>query len=608
MTPAALATYDRIHSAITAVKDISQLPRWMCENTAHPHKLNKKWNFKDHEFQRGILEDPARDLVVVKVSQVGLSEIQARWVLGMLSIYSPITCIYSMPTLSNAQNFSKERIDPVIERSEVLSSLVRSDVDSATMKRIGASFLHLIGTHGRSAAISIPASILISDELDFSNSRTIQQLESRLGHGDTDKFRRYFSTPTMPGYGISKLYDSSSRGTYAVRHSACGEWVSPMPLGDVVIPVNSGGRAFPIDPDREMNIASLLKAGEIKMLSNLTADDVESKHVHADGTVLLCPKCRKVIGMEDLGDPTRRKWVHEDLDAHRRGYAVKCWDAPRIKTLTAAIRSYINYSNRADFLNFGFGIPFRDEASTISLSALNAAFTLSALSGPMPSAPCYIGVDLGRVSWLVVLRPHNGKMQLIWYEEIKETGSGNLVNTIVDRAITFGASITVIDASPDFSTGLACAERLPGRCFACFYVGDKIGVLGNLEVKESESTIRAYRTRSIDRLVKEVNSGLWEIAVQPEKSVIHNAFASIKKVADVGSTGKKSERWSHDGPDHYLHAANYARLAMEMDGDIQRTSLPMSAVSMSRTQFGKLADPLQVSWIRQPRGNISESF
>ena len=603
MIPSAQSSFNRIKGAINEARDITQVPKWITDNTRHPADPRKPFSFVDHEYQVDILSDPARDLVVVKCSQIGMSEVQVRWVMAMLSIYQPTTAIYSLPTDRDAQHFTKTRMDTLIEQSEFLRALVRNDADSASLKRLGMSFLHTTGTYGKSATISIPAQIVISDEIDFSRQRALQQLESRLGHGEEGKFRRFFSTPTLPGFGISRLYDKSSRGRYKILHGACGEWVAPVPLEDVLVP--AAGLKIPepqgARPRNEVDDRRLVKQGNAFPLQKLDADMVSHDRVDPAGTVLLCPHCRHVIPFSDFGDPGKRKWAHDRPEVARRGYQVYPFDVPRIKPLGRAVRSLQNFETLNEFLNFEWGEAYRDAASSISPAALNQAFTLAPLAGPSPRPPCYIGVDVGKTSWLVVLEVKNGKHRIIWYERIAETGKGELLNTVVDRALVFQASRLIIDASPDFSTSSAVAEKLPGRGFACFYVNDKLGVLGNLEVKEADRTVRAYRTRSLDRMVAEINAGKWEFARQPGLDVVlRSHLQSLEKVVDRETPGKKVERWGHSGDDHFAHACNYARLAEEMDGVGSMPAAP-SMFDVAKARFGRRGERLQVSWVRGER-------
>ena len=77
--------------------------------------------------------------------------------LAMLHLFPGSTAIYTLPTTSFARQFTRTRVDPVIEASPLLKGMVPADNDSSELKQIGHSFLYVRGSFGQKAAISVPA-------------------------------------------------------------------------------------------------------------------------------------------------------------------------------------------------------------------------------------------------------------------------------------------------------------------------------------------------------------------------------------------------------------------------------------------------------------------
>ena len=158
-----------------------------------------------------------------------------------LAVESSSVSIYTLPTVHEALRFAKSRIDPVIEGSKYLSSIMGSGGDSASFKQIGSSQLFMAGTHGK-ALISIPTDLLVCDELDFSSAEAVTTAESRLSHSrihnaelDIRGIRRKFSTPTVTGFGVSALYNISDKRKRLCKCKSCSEWFWPDFLFDVVV-------------------------------------------------------------------------------------------------------------------------------------------------------------------------------------------------------------------------------------------------------------------------------------------------------------------------------------------------------------------------------------
>ena len=208
MSSLARSFIERVRAGLSGGVDLSRLSQWICRNTRHQKYPDRHWNFKEHEFQIGIVNDSSNDMVVKKCSQVGLSEVSVRSTLGMIDIKPNSTAIYTLPTGGFATTFVKSRFDPVITDSPELRQKMDPETDNTSLKRIGGSFLYIRGTFTQTAAISVPADILIHDEVDFSDPLTLTSFTSRLGHvKEEDVIRRRFSTPTVSGFGVSLPFE-----------------------------------------------------------------------------------------------------------------------------------------------------------------------------------------------------------------------------------------------------------------------------------------------------------------------------------------------------------------------------------------------------------------
>jgi len=545
------AYLDRVKAQASEVFDLSHVARWIERNTKHPQDPDKPWSYKDHEYQIEIISDQCDEMVVKKCSQVGASEIWVRIMLGMLVLAKRITIIYVMPTRSMADNFSKGRIDPVISDSQTLRELVNGDVNSAKMKQFGRNFVYIAGSYGQSAAISVPAQALFQDEVDFCNQASLTTFNSRLGHSVAGEYyKRSFSTPTVHKFGISKLYDNSSKGHYAVKCRSCADWVAPHMLADVEVPGFNGTLAL------------------------MEKEDLFDPAVKVEEAFLRCPQCRNPIPHADLCDSEKRQWIHEIPNHPIHGYQVLPIDVPVINPVPRTIRQLVDYERKKDWVNFKLGYEFED-AETAFLPEMVDKFSTFRMmpTPPDDEIPSYaqntvFGLDVGKTSWFTVIAPDGLEGKVIYAERIRQDGENYLGARVLHLIKVFGCVKGVIDAGPDISVPKYVILNSPeGRVWACYYVRQKKGELSNVDLREDESVVNASRVGTLNLLAKRVNGGKLAVGSGGEIGLIKEHMSGIKRVDQRNDVGEQVSYWVSTGDDHYVHSLNYAQIAFDMLAD-----------------------------------------
>jgi len=542
--------FDRVRVGVSSHLDLSHLAEWIELNTTHPKDDNKQWDFQDHEYQRDILNDAAPRVIVRKCSQVGLSELSVRMVVAMAGIYRNHTAIYTLPTSDFAVKFCKQRFDPVIKSSKILKEMLNRDVDNASQKQIGSFFLFIIGTYAQRSAISIPADILVMDEVDFSNQTALTTFSSRLGHAKDGGIRREFSTPTVNGFGISRSFDTSSQAYYGVKHNACGQVVFPNFLQDVVIP------------------------GYDESIERLEREDLRDPRYSIGEAFLKCPSCGKRISQENLATPDKRQWVHKYPDQDTKGYQIFPYDVPVVNPIPKTLMQLEEYERRADFINFKVGLPFEDAESSFLEDVVNNSVTGFATRPPAPGQEVEVskynqkgfilGCDVGKTSWIMVGKPTDRKIiNVVWMERVRQDGENSLLKRLVFLTSWFGVSKAVIDAGPDFSTSMAYVESYRmGRTYANYYTRSKSRAsLSTISINEEEGIVTSARTETLDDLVKQINSGRMVFPRVPEIDTMKEHMRSMKRVEQLNNQGDTVANWVSTGPDHYCHALNYMKIA-----------------------------------------------
>ena len=138
----------RLKAATVSKLTLDNIPEWIVQNT---YLNGRPYSFMHHEYQEKILRDQSQETVTRKCSQVGLSEKMARKSVALCSLTRGYTVAYTLPTAAFAATFMRTRIDPIIQSSPYLSSMIHTTTDNAEVKRFGDSYLYLKGCQSENA-------------------------------------------------------------------------------------------------------------------------------------------------------------------------------------------------------------------------------------------------------------------------------------------------------------------------------------------------------------------------------------------------------------------------------------------------------------------------
>lgn len=521
----------------------------MVSNLRDPRNPLLPWSFKDHEYQIGIVTCEASHIAVRKSSQVGVSELSGRLILGLMSLLQGTHWIYSLQTTSYARKFMTARLNPTIEHSKLLSRMRHSDADSTELKRIGDSFLYLVGAQKTGQAISIPCRGVIRDEIDFCNQTALTSLLSRLTHNDPgEEILQDFSTPTLPDYGIDKEFKKGTRSVYMAWHEVCGQWVVVDPAFDLVLP------------------------GFDDSLLVLSKADLEDPLIKPEGAWVKCRHCNREITRANLANPSFRSWVPEFPDMRTHSFYVSPLDVPKYNTPEKILRGITGYRRTDDWINFGLGHAHLPTGTAVSPSALDRATRgrTTQLSG-YSHYGAVGGMDVGKTCHFVVMHEAGGQYVVDWLERIRQTIHADGTDEVSQRALEIidQASLlkVVVDGGPDVTVPGRIIEGCLHHVAWASYFARQIKGLDNYTLDEVEQIITIARTAMIDDLVKDINAGRFVFPVDsPETELLLAHLRKLRKVRRVSeTTGEEIAAWiSSDSEDHYAFALLYAYTAMKL--------------------------------------------
>jgi len=530
---------ERLRSATVHGFSLKTVPRWIETKT---YLEGQPFSFKNHEYQLKILQDTSREIVIKKCSQVGITELAIRRTYAVMDILSDIHVIYTMPTSNFAKTAVKSRFDPVIESSPYLKSRVNREVDSMDMKQIGSSYLYIKGTIGQVAAISVPASLLVHDEVDFSDQGVLSNYQSRLTHSRY-KMKFKLSTPTVPDFGIDADFNQSRRHFNLAKCCHCGHWFKPDYFSHVKIP------GF---------------EGDLREISKENLHSV--RYLEAQ---LLCPYC----GREPDLAPAHRNWVLENPDeAHvAAGYQVSPFDAPAIIEPSYLIESSTKYKRYADFINFNLGGCATDSENGATREELEALW----VKGEPPRFASYVhGIDAGLTMHLMSAGvDYEGVLHIVKMQRIPLP---RFMERFVDTMGEFPMQCAVADSQPYVDLVMRMQERSP-RLYGSVFVTAKSNEAFTVVDKDKDAEasrlgvrmVNINRNKSLDYLMDALRKNkikLWEAGCASEKETWLDHMTDMRRMAKFDTNDELSYKWekSTKGNDHYHFTTLYTHVAAQM--------------------------------------------
>lgn len=564
---------DRLETVVSSAGGRSNIPQWIEKNTRSPTNSRMPFSFLSHEFQLQLLSDCAPHIVIQKCAQVGISEILVRYALALLSKLEGINAIYCLPSSSFARKFVTNRVDPVIEASPRLKSMLNRNADNSEMKRIGNSFLHFTGAQRDSQSISIPARALLVDEMSFADASVLSTLKSRLGHQtESERILIEFSTALFNASGISEAFQSGSQTYYMTFHDTCGQWVLAEPLDCLVLP------------------------GFDDPLIQLAPDDLKRKEVKVAEAWVKCPHCHHPISRENMADPSRRAWVPMYPDRPIHSYQIDPFAVPSIKWAPQIIGELETYRRTDRWINYCIGKPFDSADVSITAEAIEKAFTVQKV--PPGSKSVYgsgIGMDVGNISHLSAGKKVGTILEVFHMEHIRQDENNRLGVTFVDRYMSFGCSQGVIDSGPDISVVKYAQGRLPyNRCFGGRFVrGKGSATMDIYDIDEVAGVLKIKRTAAINDFVGDFNAGRIRLPMGlPFETEIKEHLSRLKRVTNYDAVGEEQSVWISTGADHFAFSLIYLYLAARMCEENAAAVVAPGLVIASKVKLGGALQPV----------------
>ncbi len=528
--------------------DLLQNRKWEVSSRAWMPEIYQVVNPREIELSP---QGKAKTLSIQKSTQCGMTTMGLIRLLHFADFWA-IRAMYMLPRQQDYIDFVTTRVDPTIKKSERLLKIL-GDPDSTRAKQLGNSYLFFMESTVEPRMM--PADAIFVDEIDLSNMTHVSTLDNRMD-ASLWKLKFYFSTPTLPNYGINGLYSQSDRRQWFVKCPKCGAWQT-------------------MDWDAQLRVVgsrmdpSNVYFGCIKCDLPLTLEIIQT------GTWI--PEYPE-RSSKHIGFHISQMMTHsaEELYARFIDPKTKLYEFYR-KSLGKPYELGIGSLEREDVLSSCFDEPYEYEAE------------------PSPKARYYMGVDQGNELQVLVAKVDKGtdRPKIIHMELVPYDDGG--FERISKLMYLYGIKICVLDADPNRHSARDLQSKFPGRLLYADYSESKVDWQTKKDPKTGvKASVVIGRSEGFDSLVESIKDREWQLpgfvgSLHPDTELIIDHVTALKRDVEERNTPsgtKEAAVWRELRPAHLAHAWLYLKTAIEVD---QGKSFRSSIIGADKAKSG--ADP-----------------
>jgi hypothetical protein len=414
------------------------------------------------------------------------------------------------------------------------------------LKQARGVSLYIRGSNSKSGLKSIPVSELILDEFDEMNEASVVLALERLS-GQLHKHVFSLSTPTVPGFGIDKLYQKSTQEHYMFPCPACSRQIEFRWPDSIEIVGES-----PQDP---RTAESYLKCFEC----NARID--HDKEAKADYL-------------------SRGLWVPTVTDASddHRGFNINQLYSATVSPQELAVAYLSGLTSEAayqEFQNSKLGNAYLAADAQIQDSQIDSAMKRgghSLLDARPINAKRMItmGIDCGKWNNIVIVEWFYDNLgydlnatafaKVLWCGKVSSGDFDQFDRLMKEWQVRHA----VIDPDPHINDARRFARRFPGFVTLCRYRSGPVGKEIQVSDEDSGAPMAIVdRTNWLDAALGRFHTERIAIPVDAGYEFRDQLKAPARRYVK-DKNGNPVAEYIEIGPDHYAHALTYAEIALPL--------------------------------------------
>jgi len=516
--------------------------RWASKRREMGAPFPGKYGWKYHPWVREILDSQAAFNYAMKAAQLGITEVAINRALFVIDRLRR-DVLYVLPTALNAGDFSKARFNTALALSPYLKQLF-TETDTVNLKKAGANSLYIRGSRGDSNLKSIPVSDLILDEVDEMEQKAYLLALERLS-GQIEKHVWAISTPTIPNYGIHKLYQGSTQEHFFFKCPRCSKWTE-----------------F-VWPDC------------IEIIGE-TVHDPRCKE-----SFLKCKECGRKLEHKTKPDFLRDAiWeaMNPAADSENRGFNINqlySYTVTPGELVVAYHRGMGDEAAAKEFSNSKLGLPFLGEGAQVTDDMIDRCIRNHTTNDPRPEVGgtrlVTLGADQGKLGYISVVEwliPEYDRdlnavaiAKLLWFGKFGEEDWGLLDELMREWQVL----AAVVDADPNINEARRFARRFWGYVWLTRY---RKGLTAReMSINEEDNAPIAQVDRS-----NWLSCALGRFKVQPPRIMLprdisleyRDHLKNVVRTYEKDEFGNPKLTYVSTGPDHYTHSFTYAEIGLPL--------------------------------------------
>jgi hypothetical protein len=495
-----------------------------------------------------------------------------------LAMEHALRVLYVFPAREQLRKFVADRVDKIINESPNVKAAVRHQDgelvakrrDQTWLKHVGPGAIYFAGSKSVLDSLAAPIDDVIIDELDFCVQDHLGKVERRLGHSEYKGLQK-ISTPTIDEVGINAEYLRSDRRVWEVPCPACGEYREMRFFSQVFADPET---REPRDPEAA------------ELLAGVTEYDWEwlQRELGRD-VYVYCPKCGAPINRLAPG-----RWTPQNPNSAIAGFKISKLMSSTNSVAELActhLEAIGNPTKTEDFHNFDLGEPHTQKGAKVDSTMLDRCRLDGYLMPSVSDMACTAGVDVG------------AKLHARVSELVGDTATGATIRKAVciDALDTFdevaalmaryNIRAMVVDHQPETRATEELAARFPARVFLAEYDTRKRGSgwLREGEGWPASRIVRLDRTASLDESGEDILEcrDLLPANAREIPEYYEHMTAPVRVLEDAADGNKRAVYREGGKPDHYRHACNYDRAALEI---IRTYVLPLDEPAVAARVIG----------------------
>ena len=525
---------------------LDRCSRWATHRRIMGGDFSGPYGYKYHPWVRAIHDSKATYNTAMKAAQMGITEVAINVAFYTIDVAKK-DVLYVLPTEKNSSDFAKGRFNVALLHSPYLKRIF-TDTNTIALKQASGVTLYIRGSRGDSNLKSVAVSALILDELDEMDQKQVWLALERLS-GQMEKSVWAISTPTVPKYGIHKLFLQGSQEHYRFKCPMCGK----------------------------MTELSWPDCFEIR------GDSITDPRVKE--SFLKCKECKKKLEHEDkpnflgggIWEPTsdndndHRSWYINQLYS----YTVKPFDIAM-----AHFRGLGDESAQCEFHNSKLGVPFIPDGGQVTDTELENCFA-NYTKKDLTIRPVVGG------NRLITMGVDQGKMNHIVVAEYFADSYGYDINAVSTAKILWEGHVPgddfteldrlmrqwqilgcVIDADPQVNDARRFARRFHGYVHLCRYRRGQSGKEMSITEEDGGAPIATVdRTNWLDATLGRFYTGRIQLPADTSME-FREHMKNLVRTYERDENNNPKATYMTTGPDHLAHALNYAEIALPLAASI----------------------------------------